>query len=498
MQAVIEETRVTLTVAPLWLVYALAALCALGAVISLRKAQPVAIAIVVPIALVVAAAVFSHTFGWLNLLMTPNGRAFAWSFRPVFLAVAALSTGSSLALVCSIGALLAALRRSELSSRIPAALALIVASTCAVFAVWMVRVIGAPNGVVPRLGVEGVTRGQRAISHVVRVRFEWPATRNWLFTTAPRAMTEQEIATMHARCDECSRTVTTDATGPVQLSFRASLRGYTLERTVSFVVEDDRGDPRLPLQVGARWTFRDRLDRTTRAGGWAVAMADGLRSLTPRDVVHRRLGDQRAELRVERSFVADGVRLWSLVFERGARRSTVTVFTMDGQTWVTRDLEHPRAAREPWFRESPTGMRAFAGLVPCVSAFVPFSMCGDGTSPRVPAGPAWGAIGDQSGMGLFVAAITVGAVVPGAGSSTSWCLDAFTEGSGERASVSAVPARATEGDPREAESLALCAAPAFERERPASVPPPTRAVRARNTRARSERPVSDHGIVNPF
>lgn len=56
MQSVSEETRVTLRVAPLWLFYALAALCALGPVISLRTAQPVAIVIVVPIALVVAAA----------------------------------------------------------------------------------------------------------------------------------------------------------------------------------------------------------------------------------------------------------------------------------------------------------------------------------------------------------------------------------------------------------------------------------------------------------
>jgi hypothetical protein len=327
------------------------------------------------------------------------------------------------------------------------------------------------------------------------VYFQWPSTRGWLFRSEPRALTEQELAARHGRCDECSRSVTADAAGPVELSFRGALRGYSFDRALSFVVEDDRGDPRLPLQVGARWTFRDRLDRTTRAGGWALAMADGLRSLTPRDVVHRRLGEQRAELRVERSFVADGVRLWSLVLERDARRSTFTVFTMDGQTWLTRDLARPRAARDPWFREVPSGMLARSGLVPCPSAFVPFSLCGDGTNPRIPAGPAWGAIGDHSGTGLFVAAITLGAVVPGAGASTSWCLDSFREGSGERALAALVAPRESNGDPREAESLALCAAPAYER-----APNESSARAARSSRARTapSHPPRGRDVIDPW
>lgn len=503
LQAVLDETRVTLTVAPLWLFYALAALSVLGAALSLRKASGATIAIAVPLSVVTAVAVFGLTHGWINLVFGPGDRSFVRHFRAVFLAVGALSSCAALAVVCAVIALLGALRRSDFSSRVPAVIALVFSVLCGLFAASMVRSIGAPNAIVPRLGLATSGRGQRGIEHTVRVRFEYPESRSWLFTRPSVLISDAQLAAMHARCDECSHVVSAEVPGVVQAHLRGALRGYWFERAVQFVVEDDRGDPRFPLQAGARWRFRDRIDSTTRAGGWAVAMGEGARSLVPRDVAVRRLGELRAELRVERSYVSDGVRLWSVVFERGTNRETYEVFTMGGQTFITRDPEHPRAAQSPWFRDSARPVTLPSGLVACPSQFVPFSLCGDGTAPRIPAGPAGGFISDRSGTGLFVAAITLGAVVPGSGPRTSWCLDGYDSGSGDvLARPSTAPDAQGDRSSREAELAVLCAtsAPAIERTTNQETPARTDRSRTTSTRASTRRRAvpPSREIANPF
>lgn len=319
----------------------------------------------------------------------------------------------------------------------------------------------------------------------------------WFFRRGDVALGIDELARLRATCFDCEREITGVTVGRNVFVLRARVGPYALHRQAAYDVEDSRGNARFPLRVGARWVFRDRLEATTRAGGWAIAMADGLSHLTPEQQRANHLGERRRELRVERSFVENGIRFWELHHTDGARERIVVAYGQNGQTWVPEDRNDPWRRRQPLIEGAPErngGDERYdrygryeggigAGVFSCRIHGLDFNYCGDGSNPRIPRGPVHARIGDSSGRGLFIAAVTLGAVVPGAGPRWAYCLESFTEGSGVEMpvwthNVQPLPSR----DPR-GERFALCDPPAGEApQRPA---PSTRAQRMRERRAPS-------------
>lgn len=315
----------------------------------------------------------------------------------------------------------------------------------------------------------------------------------WIFRRAEVPLEASERATLRAECYECERDVTGVTVGRNALVFRARVGPYALHRMVGYDVEDARGDARFPLRVGARWTFRERLESTTREGGWASAMVNGPSHLAPRAQSSDHLSDRRRELRVERSFVEGGIRFWELHYEDAGDERTMIVYGHNGLTWVVGDRRDPWQSRELLIEGAPPRdprLRVVgAGVFSCRIRGLDFTHCGDGSNPRIPFGPVRGGARDSSGQGLFIAAITLGALVPGEGARWAYCLEQYTEGTGVEMPVwrHTTPPLAS-NDPR-GERFALCSPPTSAPSERAAQPRPSR-----RTTTRASGPRTSAGV----
>jgi hypothetical protein len=477
LTVLVEQCRYTLELRTMPWMFANALLASVAAGTALWRSTALVKAAAIPLSILGGLAGFHWAYGVLNALTGATRGTAVAHFSTAFIALAALSAAVVLAAACGAVRMLSALFGAS-SERSRSALRSVPALALAIVGAGLLAhgraAIGAPNSRLPTLSVDGSLRGQAGVAHAVRAELRWPSTRAFLFGTIPeRRLDAADLAANDAACFECERSFApVDCSGEL-LRFRARYRGFVVERTAAFVTDDSHGDPRFALRVGARWSFRDRYDGTTRAGGWAVAIAEGPSHIAPRDVLSHRPGEQRMELRVERSYVAHGLRLWDLVFDDNGRSSTMTVYGMNGITWVVSRPEQPRERAAPLFRPERGARRALpGGLVECSLEALPFRVCSDGSNPRIPAGPVWAPKDSNEGSGFFVALITLGAVIPGSGPRSVWCLDHFTDGTGEAIPTLATVPRPATSDPR-AESMVLCDAPppSTNRRPPASRPP---------------------------
>jgi hypothetical protein len=483
LTVLIEQCRCTLELRTIPWMFANALLAFGAAATALWRSTALVKAVAIPLSLVGSIAGFHWAYGVLNALSGATRGTAVAHFSTAFLAVAALTAAVAVAAWCGSIRMLSALFGAA-SERSRSALRSVPALALAIVGAGLVAhgraAIGAPNSRLPKLSVHGELRGQVGVTHSVRAELVWPSARAFLFGTLPeRRLDDADLAANDAACFECERSFApVDRSGEL-LRFRARYRGFVVERTAAFVTDDGHGDPRFPLRVGARWRFRDRYDGTTRAGGWAVAIAEGPSHIAPRDVRAHRPGELGMELRVERSHVAHGLRLWDLVFEDAGRPRSMTVYGMNGITWVVTMPEQPRERSVSLFRPETSSGRALPGeLFECSLEQLPFRVCSDGSNPRIPAGPVWAPKDSNAGSGLFVALITLGAVIPGSGPRSVWCLDGFTEGTGEALPALSTAPRAATSDPA-AESMVLCDAP---RVVPSARPPRRR--RAPDPRSR--------------
>ncbi|MBL8685575.1 MAG: hypothetical protein JNK05_40740 [Myxococcales bacterium] len=457
---------------------------------TLVKTRSVARAISIAAAVAFSLVAYGSTRGVLSLFGVRRTGCALSMFPAVFAALAALAAVSGMTFVLASGAAIDRLVRRARPAEYFVAVAALGLSLCGgAFVLRMRAALGPPMDVMPQLLGDREARVQVGASTRMVAFLGWPARRGWLLGTPERALDERERARFRADCNDCVREITGVSLERISVVFRARLGPFALHRTAAYNVEDSRGDARWPLRVGERWTFRERLESTTREGGWAVAMVGGLSHLAPRTQSSNHMSERRRELRVERSFVEGGIRFWELHYEDAGDDRTMLVYGHNGLTWVVGDRRDPWQSRELLIEGAPPRdprLRVVgAGVFSCRIRGLDFTHCGDGSNPRIPFGPVRGGARDSSGQGLFIAAITLGALVPGAGPRWAYCLEQHTEGTGVEMPVSRrIVAPLASNDPR-GERFALCSPPPSAPSERTAQPRPSRRTRPRAPAART-------------
>jgi hypothetical protein len=499
-RSLIGETRYVFDLPEFAAIAPSAAVVALVGAATLVRTRGLARGLSIPPALSFAAVSYLLTRGSITLFVRGSTYTALGLFPRVFDALAMLAAATALAFVLGLGAAIDGVaRRARLWEYIVVALALALSIVSGCY-LWRTRsALGSPNAPLPQLLGAYALRVQAGASIRASVALSWPANTTWIFRSPARAIDPAETARLRAECFECSREISGVTVGRDIVMFRARVGAFSVERMVAYDVEDSRGDPQFPLRVGARWTFRERLESTTRAGGWGIAMAEGLSHLTPQTMPSQRFGEGRRELRVERSFVEDGIRYWELHSNDSGVERTLLVYGHDGTTWRVEHRRNPWQERHRFvdLYPNPSEPGVGAGVIPCRIHGLDFTHCSNGTNPRIPRGPVRAVRREGSGQGAFIAAVTLGAVVPGAGRTWAFCLDQYTEGTGVE-----MPVRNFVADPPptadpSAERTVLCEPPA-----PVTAPSSRESTRARPgarvRRGRTTAPQSRRDPLNDY
>jgi hypothetical protein len=226
---------------------------------------------------------------------------------------------------------------------------------------------------------------------------------------------------------------TVGATGVVVHGHAGRVR---FERRLEFTGLREQGNALWPMRVGERHVFAVQTSRGESAGGWAVAIADGAHALVPHSLGAPTVRPHIAEVRVVRTMMKDGLRHFVLELAREGRETqSFEVYALDGETWLEREDNLP-PAKLIEAHHVPS-----EGAYRCEILGMPFSLCNAGGDRRfkVP-GPIGGTIeSSDDGKSLLVTLLTLGAVAPGSGPESHWCLESAESGDGDSMPVADSP-----------------------------------------------------------
>ena len=411
-------------------------------VVVVRRARrlqgPFALAAVMPLALAAYAFVCGPFNALLGFSRNTPGALFSGAFRVVAFSAACACAGVVMGLVGLIDALRAAPTRDgarAASGLLVLALALGLGGLSRRNA----QALGPPNMDLLQLFPQGRWRGQVGLTHRPEAFLSRPRHMvNFMgsFWVEPEPMHRSQLTAIRADIAGCTASVRSDARGTTQVEVRATVGAYRLSRALPFEVEDDHGNPQWPLRVGARWSFRDRIRWTDNAER-RRAIDD---EVEPRGVPAVRLGAARVTVRVTGVSLSYGLRLWRLAIEGRSTSEEVSVYGMNGETWMatrSNDGMNARAHGGPLLRMAPASADR-PGLRACAIASMPFTTCGDGSRAGIPVGPLGGPLyGVPDLVSVFQNTDGIGEGAEREGRSRVWCLDRFTPGDGEAMPVAA-------------------------------------------------------------
>jgi hypothetical protein len=436
--AAFEGTSYTITLphAAMRPVFCIASLVVAAAcIVAARRGR-----IFMPLGALIGAAVGAAlVYGFTSAPYLSTGTMFADAYLDA--AIAAACGGAALGTAALAIALSPRGDGAERRARIATAVAAVTVATGLATAAIAIRqrlVLGPRSTELPLVMRTGRWRGHAGFTHDVRAVFGRPGWTGFFRTTfSPIELTSEDAGARGFLCDDCEQKVHPTTAGATGVVVHAHVRRVRIERRLEFDALVEKGNPLWPLRVGERHVFAIQSSPRESTGGWATAIADGARSLVPHATGGPTVERHQEELFVARTVMKGGLRHFVIeVSQPDEPPATIEVYALDGETWVAHDDGDDSRERlfEP--RAVPT-----EGAYYCSVARLPFTICNAGGDSHFKVmGPIGGNISGDSGLqGLAVTLLTLGAVAPGRGPESHYCLESAEPGAGDEMPVANEP-----------------------------------------------------------
>jgi hypothetical protein len=396
----------------------------------------------VPIGAIVAAAI-GGVATWSFPRSAPSlsiGALFAAAYEQAGVTAACGAAGLVAATIAMVVAPRAAPDATKLRARAPyviTGVAMAIAFMTLGLAIRQRVLLGSTKTQLPLMMTTGRWSGHVGYDHEVHAALGEPTWTGFFRTTlSQRELTADEWRARGWECDDdCRATVHPTTVGATSVLVHGHAGRVRYERRLEFTGLRELGNALWPMRVGERHVFALQSSRGQSTGGWAVAIADGAHALVPHELGGPSVQPHVAELRVARTMMKDGLRHFVVeVTREGEPPFSLEVYALDGETWVERDGFSAVKLIEAHHVPSE-------GAYYCELRGLPFSICNAGGDRRFHVmGPVGGMVsGGDSGKGLLITFLTLGAVAPGSGPESHYCLESAESGDGESMPVADSP-----------------------------------------------------------